>query len=98
MSGKNDVVAYPGAAGDADARHDQAALTDSNVVPHLHQIIQLCAAPDYGVVDAAAVDAGVRPNLDFILEDASTHVRNTGVPLSIREISETVAPDDCPAL
>jgi hypothetical protein len=98
VPGENNVVPYPGAAGDSDACHDQAALANPYVMPDLHQVVQLGAATDNCVVDAAPIDAGIRPYFDFVLQDASTYVWNPGVPLSIREISKTVSPDHCSGL
>ncbi len=98
MAGENDVVADSRTAGDTDAGHDQASLTDPDVMPDLHQVVQLGAAADNCVVDAAPIDAGIRPYFDFVLQDATTHVWNPGVPLSIREISKTVSPDHCSGL
>ena len=98
MAGENDVVANSRTAGDTDAGHDQASLTDPDVMPDLHQVVQLGAPADHGVVDAAPVDAGIRPHLDLVLEDASTHVWNPGVPLPVREVPETVTPDHCAGL
>src|SRR5918994_996187 len=98
MTGENHVVANSGTAGDTNAGHDQAALTDAYVVPDLHQIVQLGASADHRVVDAAPIDAGIRPHLDLVLQDASAHVWNPGVPLPVREVPETVSPDYCPRL
>src|SRR5215207_10932932 len=52
MPREDDVIADARAARDADSGHDQAAFADPDVVSHLHQVIELGAAPDDSVVDA----------------------------------------------
>jgi hypothetical protein len=67
-------------------------------VPDLHQVVQLGASPDNCVVDAAPVDAGIRSDFDFVLQDASTYVWNPGVPLSVGQIPKTISADHSSSL
>ena len=53
-------------AGDADLRHDQAQRADPHVVPDVHEVVDLRAGADHGVVDAAAIDRRVRADLDVV--------------------------------
>ncbi len=58
------------ASGDPGRRHDEAASSHSHVMPDLHQVVDLGASPDHGVLEGAAVDAAVGSDLDVILENA----------------------------
>jgi hypothetical protein len=93
-----DVVSNPCASRNSDTRHDQTPLSDPDVMSHLDQIVHLRATPDDSVVDATAIDAGVGTDLDLVLQNAATDVGDTGVPLSVRQISKTVAPYHSPGL
>ena len=84
VSGQDHIVADPGASRDTDARHDQAALPDLHVVPHLHQVVDLGSPAHHRIVDAAAVDAGVGAHLDLIPQDTAAHMRNPVVSRSGR--------------
>src|SRR5262249_26303118 len=86
------------AARDADAGHQQAPLADANVVPHVHEVVQLCPPSHHRIVHAAAVDGGVGADLDIILDDADADVRNAVMSSGIRKVPEPVSPDHCPGL
>src|SRR4051812_40109435 len=58
VSRENDIVPDPSAARDAHPSHDQAALTDVNVVTDMNQVVQLGTSADSGIIDAAAIDGG----------------------------------------
>ena len=91
--GQDDVVADVRAAGDPDAGHEEAALADAHVVPDVHQVVELGPAADHGVVDAAAVDAGVGADLHLVLQDAAADVGNPLVPAGAGEVAEPGAAD-----
>src|SRR5206468_10975264 len=82
------------AAGDARLGHDQAASRDADVVGDVHQVVDLRPGPDHGVVDAAAVDAGVGADLDIVPDQAAAHVRNLAVRLARfpGDVAEAIAP------
>src|SRR6266550_3276664 len=63
-----DVV---GEAGLARLAGDEAAGADAAVVPDLHEVIDLRPRADNGVVHAAAVDGGIRADLDVVADDAA---------------------------
>jgi hypothetical protein len=84
------IIADAGAPSDSDTCHDQAALTDMDVVADVDQVVQFGAPADYGVVDAAAINGGVRSNLDLVSDDASADVRNSCMALPIREVPESI--------
>ena len=76
---ENDVIADPSAAGDSNPGHDQTTLADPDVVSDLYQVVHLSAEANDRVIDAASIDAGVGPHLNFVLQDAAAHVRNPAV-------------------
>jgi hypothetical protein len=78
-----DVVSDPCASCDSDSCHDQTPLSDPDVMSDLNQIVHLGATSDDGVVDAAAIDAGVGTDLHLILEDAAADMWDTGVSLAV---------------
>src|SRR6478672_1839677 len=57
--------------GDPHLRHDEAQLSDTDVVGYLYEIVDLRPRPDDRVVDAAAVDRRVRADFDVVLDQAS---------------------------
>ncbi len=91
---QDDVVPDVGAARDPDAGHQQAALADPDIVPHVHQVVELGAAPDDGVVHAPAVDAGVGTDLHLVRHDAAAHVGNPVVTRGTPPVPEARAADD----
>jgi len=66
VPGQNDVVTDPGASGHDNATHDQASFAQMRVVPDVDEVIDLGTLPDHRVVDAAAIDTRVRPDLDVV--------------------------------
>jgi len=98
MPREDDVIADARAARDADSGHDQAAFADPDVVSHLHQVIELGAAPDDSVVDAAPIDARMGSDLNLVLEDAVADVRDPNVFLSIPQVTEALSTQYGPGL
>src|SRR5206468_2315509 len=78
----------------ADLRRDQAETSDANVVREMHQVVDLRARADHGVVDASPIDRGAGADFDIILDDATTHMRNLLVPVVAIHVSEAVGADD----
>src|SRR5882672_2760015 len=79
----------------ARARHAHLAdqdhvLTDIAVVPDLHEVVDLRAAPHDGRAHGGAVDGGIRSDLDISLDDESTHLRDLLVGGSVEGIAESV--------
>src|SRR6266516_3213378 len=79
----------------ARARHAHLAdqdhvLTDIAVVAYLHEVVDLRAAPHDGRAHGGAVDGGVRSDLDIVLDDESSHLRDLLVGRSVERIAESV--------
>src|SRR5206468_2417101 len=73
---------------DPDLRHDQAQPTDAAIVRDVHEVVDLRPRADHRVVDAPAIDRRVRADLDVVLDDAATDVRNlvvSSVPIHVAE-------------
>src|SRR5574337_13616 len=56
------------AAGDRDAAGDRGVRADPDVVSDLVQVVDLHAVADHGVVERAAIDAGVGADLDVVAD------------------------------
>src|SRR5690606_25544633 len=89
----DDAVAQPGAAGDAHLRHHQAVAAEADVVPHVHQVVQLRPGADDGVVHAPPVHAGVGAHLDVVLQDATADVPGAPVAVGPAPEAESLAAD-----
>src|SRR3954470_7075047 len=75
---------------DPDLRHDEAEAPDPTVVRDVHEIVDLRAGANHGVVDAAAIDRRVRANLDVVFDDATTDVRNLVMAATAKNVTEAV--------
>ena len=96
MVGHADLSGQHGPAADlARARHAHLAdqdhvLTDIAVVAYLHEVVDLRAAPHNGRAHGGAVDGGVRSDLDIVLDDEPSHLRDLLVGGSVERIAESV--------
>src|SRR5438876_197523 len=94
--GHADLSGQHGPAADlARARHAHLAdqdllLTDIAVVAYLHEVVDLRAAPHDGRAHGGAVDGGVRSDLDIVLDDEPSHLRDLLVGGSVERIAESV--------
>ena len=93
LSGEDHTVPDSRRAGDPDLRHQQAESPDANVVTDVHEIVDLRAGANDGVIDAAAVDRRVCPDLDVILDDAAADVGDLLVHAAAKDVAEPVGPD-----
>src|SRR4051812_42749824 len=75
---------------DPDLRHDEAEAPDPTVVRDVHEIVDLGAGANHGVVDAPAIDRRVRANLDVVFDDATPDVRNLVMAAAAKNITEAV--------
>ena len=72
----HDKIAEPGAARDADLTGQNAAATENDIVPDLHQIINHRARADHGIVSGAAVDRRVGADIDIVADDDPPELRD----------------------
>src|SRR5512140_672079 len=68
------VHAYARAAGDAGAPGDGSMRADAHVVSDLDQIVQLDPVLDDGVVQRAAVYAGVGADFDIVADEHTAYL------------------------
>src|SRR6476620_1878323 len=94
MSRQNRIVAYPSAARNPHPSHDQAPLTDLHVVSYLDQIVELRAAADHRIVDAAPIDTGIGAHLHVVLQHAAAKVGYAMVPCAIGQVAKSDATYD----
>src|SRR5207249_11482587 len=94
--GDADLAAEHHAAADARrARNaglgrDDAALADLDVVSDLHEVVDLRAAPDERGAERGAIDRGVRADVDIVLDDDASHLRNLVKPRAVVRVAEPV--------
>ena len=100
LTGDDHIVLHLHAPGDPGLRHDQTARADAHVVRDVHQIVDLRARPDDGVIHAAAIDARIRADFDVVPDEAAPHVRNLAVLLATLsgDVSEPVTPQHRPGM
>src|SRR5258708_7087491 len=65
-----------GAAGDAGARGDRGMRADAYVVADLDLVVELHSLLDHRVVERAAVDGGVRADLDVVADAYGADLRD----------------------
>ena len=70
------ALADLGAARDARHRGHDRMLAEAHVVGDLHEIVELHAVLDDGVLDRAAVHRGVRADLDVVADHDAAELRN----------------------
>src|SRR5215471_7094242 len=64
-------------------------------MPHLHKIINFCAASNAGFIDAGAVHAGISLHLDIVLQDSRPCLNDLApVALVILGEPEAIGPYD----
>src|SRR5690606_21377919 len=73
------------AAGDARPRRHRGVRADMHVVRNLHEVVDLHAVLDDGVLDGAAVDGRVRTDLDVVADQDAAELRHLD-PAAVREI------------
>ena len=100
LTGDDHIVLHLHAPGDPGLRHDQTARADPHVVRDVHQIVDLRARPDDGVIHAAAIDARIRADFDVVPDEAAPHMRNLPVLLTAfsGDVAEPVTPQYRPGV
>src|SRR5206468_6658262 len=94
LSRDDHVVLHLAAPRNTGLRHDEAAGADPHVMGDVHEIVDLRARSDHGVVHTAAVDARVRADLDVVPDQAPADVRDLAVRLAALpgDVAEPIAP------
>src|SRR5437660_5658981 len=93
LPANDDIILYHCAAGETCLRRDHNVLADIDVVSHMHQVIDFCAAANAGEIERAAIDGGIRANLHVIFDDKPSDLRELFVVAGFRvsDIAEAVA-------
>src|SRR6266850_1599989 len=96
LAAENDVVGNNAAAGNPRLRGNDDVLPDLNIVGDVHQVIDLCALPNYSGVEGAAVDSYVGADLNVISDDQQSDLRKLFVPAGgeVAHIAESVTPQN----
>src|SRR5437588_158759 len=69
LPANDDIILYHCAAGETCLRRDHNVLADIDVVSHMHQVIDFCAAANAGEVERAAIDGGIRADLHIFADN-----------------------------
>ena len=95
LPGENYVVADDRGTSQADLRAEQGVLSNARAVAHLHEVVDLCAAADFGGAHGGAIDAGVGLNVHAVAEPDGAGLRNF-LPLAgvVLRKTKTVGADD----
>ncbi len=95
---QNHKVAKLNAARQTHFRREYAMPANEGVVPNMNEIINLGAFTDHRIGQSAPIDAGIRPNLDVVLNDDTTKLRDFEVPARSADIAKTVLPNPSSAV
>src|SRR5579864_8181308 len=89
----DDIILYHCAAGETCLRRDHHVFADIDVVSHMHQVIDFCAAANAGDLERAAIDGGIGANLHIIFDDKPSDLRKLFVAAGFRvsDVAEAVA-------
>src|ERR1700730_5246005 len=90
LPGQHGPVAHPRGARDPDLGDQDHVFSHVAVVPDLHQVVDLAAAAHDRLAEGRAVDRGVGPDLDVVLEAQAAHLRDLAVGLPVERIAEAV--------
>ncbi len=105
-----DVIAHPNLSGqgnpipqactprDRHRAHDEAVLSNLDVVRDMNEVVDLGAFADHGVAQRPSVDADVCPDLDIVCDPATPSMRNRVVPFRARNVAEPAFPNDAACL
>src|SRR5687768_16732876 len=91
-------IAEPRRSGDADLRDDHAMPADLDVVADLHLVIDLRPLADHRVAVSAAIDRGVRADLDVVLDDDAADLSDLRVAARPHRKPETILADADPGM
>src|ERR1051326_1089145 len=80
-------------------RAQHRVLADFTAMPVLHQVVDLCAAPDSRLADTGPVYTGIRLDLHVTFDDRRSRLRNL-LPLFLLVLgkAKSVCSDDCTIL
>src|SRR5437763_16949747 len=84
LTSKHDKIANFRAAINSNQSGQDAAPTENDIVPDLHQIIDHRARTDHRVVSGAAVDRRVGPDIGVVADDHPSELRDLDRPLGVR--------------
>src|SRR5690606_13321802 len=82
------------ASRDPDLRADQAMFADDDVVGDLHKVVYFRALANHRAAETRAVEGAVGADLDVVLDDDISDLRDFLVPALDKLVAETVRADD----
>src|SRR4051794_40625079 len=93
LAAQDNPVAQRHAARKPALPRDDAVAADGAVVADMDQVVDFGALTDHGIAQAAAIDGGVGPNLDTVLDDDAAELRHFDVTLRGHAVAEAVLAD-----
>src|SRR5579863_10014667 len=94
LPGCDDADADLRTSGDSDLTAQRGVLTHLDVVPDLHEIVDLRAAADDGRAGDGSVDARAGADLDAIADDYVADLRDLDLFCADAHVTEPVGADD----
>src|SRR5579864_2210864 len=93
LAADDDIILYHCAAGETCLRRDHNVFANIDVVSHMYQVIDFCAAANAGDIERAAIDGRIGANLHVIFNDKPSDLRKLFVVSGFRVayIAEAVA-------
>ena len=89
LPAEHDKIAQRGAAGYSRLRNNHAMPAYMDVVPNLHEIINLRSLADDGIAQRAAIDRDAGANFHLVLHDHAAELRNLDVAMPVAGKAET---------
>ena len=94
LSGKDNVIAGLGTAGNAGLGNDEAIFTDFNVMAQVDQVIDFSTSANLRRPQGRIVQAGAGSNFNIVTEDDVSDLRNAGMLPFFRGKAKAFAADD----
>src|SRR5260370_29581181 len=93
LSSQDHIVTDVGTPGHTHLGHDVASRPDSNVVPDVHQVVDLGSRGDQRVTHTSSVDGGVGADFHAVAEDAAPHMCGPLVAATVGHVAEADSAD-----
>ena len=90
LRGDHDVITELGAAGETDLSHDQTMTANRDIVGDMDEVIDFCTLTNDGGAEGAAIDGRVRANLDVVVDDDVTDLKDFPMAALIEHVTKAV--------
>jgi hypothetical protein len=90
LPAKDDVIAQPGAAGDANLRNEEAMFANAHVVSNLDEVVNFGAIANSRRAKRAAIHGDIRADLDVVTNDDISNLWDFAVDALVKHVAEAV--------